>query len=102
MPIRVTVWGENVHEQKNKIVADNYPTGMHNQIASLLAKDSNIVTKTTTLQEPEHGCTVEALANTDVLVWSRTRSSSVSPSASGKAWALSCCIRGTSPRSSSA
>ena len=69
MPIRTLVWGENVHEQKNKIVADNYPTGMHNQIASLLASDKNIVTKTTTLQEPEHGCTVEALAETDVLIW---------------------------------
>ena len=33
MPIRVTVWGENVHEQKNKAVADNYPIGMHGQIA---------------------------------------------------------------------
>ncbi len=69
MPIRTLVWGENVHEQKNKIVADNYPEGMHNQIAKLLASDSNIVTKTTTLQEPEHGCTVEALAETDVLIW---------------------------------
>ena len=69
MPIRTLIWGENVHEQKNKIVADNYPDGMHNQIAKLLSSDGNIVTKTTTLQEPEHGCTVEALANTDVLVW---------------------------------
>ena len=69
MPIRTLIWGVNVHEQKNKIVADNYPTGMHNQIAKLLSSDGNIVTKTTTLQEPEHGCTVEALANTDVLVW---------------------------------
>ena len=69
MPIRTLIWGENVHEQKNKIVADNYPTGMHNQIASLLAKDSNIVTKTTTLQDPEHGMTEAKLAETDVLVW---------------------------------
>ncbi|KKB84256.1 PalA [Devosia limi DSM 17137] len=69
MPIRTLVWGENVHEQKNKIVADNYPTGMHNQIAKLLSSDSNIVAKTTTLQDPEHGCSVEALANTDVLIW---------------------------------
>ena len=33
MPIRTLVWGENVHEQKNKVVAENYPNGMHNQIA---------------------------------------------------------------------
>jgi len=69
MPIRTLVWGENVHEQKNAIVAENYPQGMHNQIASLLAKDSNIAVKTTTLQEPEHGCTHEALTETDVLIW---------------------------------
>ena len=69
MPIRTLVWGENVHEQKNKVVADNYPNGMHNQIATLLRQDSNIEVKTTTLQEPEHGCTEEALSQTDVLVW---------------------------------
>jgi trehalose utilization protein len=57
MPIRTLVWGENVHEQKNQVVADNYPQGMHNQIASLLGQDPNIVTRTTTLQDPEHGCT---------------------------------------------
>ena len=69
MAIRTLVWGENVHEQKNKVVAENYPKGMHNQIASLLSSDPNISVKTTTLQEPEHGCTEEALSNTDVLIW---------------------------------
>ena len=69
MPIRTLVWGENVHEQKNKVVAENYPNGMHNQIASLLRQDANLEVKTTTLQETEHGCTEEALANTDVLLW---------------------------------
>ena len=69
MPIRVTVWGENVHEQKNKTVAGIYPEGMHGQIASLIAEDSALVTSTVTLQDPEHGCTEEKLAATDVLVW---------------------------------
>ena len=46
MPIRATVWGENVHEQKNKFVAENYPKGMHGQIAALLSEDSNIVAST--------------------------------------------------------
>ncbi|MDB5622737.1 MAG: trehalose utilization protein ThuA [Devosia sp.] len=69
MPIRTLVWGENVHEQKNKIVADNYPEGMHNQIARLLASDGNISTTTATLQDPEHGCSEAALAQTDVLIW---------------------------------
>ncbi|MDO8360930.1 MAG: ThuA domain-containing protein [Devosia sp.] len=69
MPIRVTVWGENVHEQKNKAVAENYPKGMHGQIASVLMEDKGIVATTATLQEPEHGLTVDKLAKTDVLVW---------------------------------
>ncbi len=69
MATRVLVWGENVHEQKNKVVAENYPEGMHNQIAKLLAGDSGIVTSTATLQDPEHGCTEARLAETDVLIW---------------------------------
>ena len=35
-PIRVTVWGENVHEQKNKVVAEVYPKTMHGTIAEFL------------------------------------------------------------------
>ena len=69
MPIRALVWGENVHEQKNKVVADNYPKGMHAQIAGVLGKDANIQASTATLQEPEHGLTEARLAETDVLVW---------------------------------
>lgn len=69
MPIRALVWGENVHEQKNKFVAENYPRGMHGQIAALLSEDKNIVASTATLQEPEHGCTEARLAETDVLLW---------------------------------
>lgn len=69
MPIRALVWGENVHEQKNRFVADNYPRGMHGQIAALLSEDKNIVASTATLQEPEHGCSEARLAETDVLLW---------------------------------
>jgi trehalose utilization protein len=69
MPIRALAWGENVHEQKNKSVAENYPKGMHGQIAALLSEDQNIAVSTATLQEPEHGCTEKRLDETDVLVW---------------------------------
>lgn len=69
MPIRATVWGENVHEQKNEVVRQNYPNGMHGQIAKLLGEDSNIVTSTVTLQDPEHGMTEQKLDETDVLLW---------------------------------
>ena len=69
MTIRTLVWGENVHEQKNKAVAENYPKGMHGQIASLLIEDKNLSVSTVTLQDPEHGLTVAKLAETDVLIW---------------------------------
>src|ERR1700759_2363642 len=69
MPIRATVWGENVHEQKNKAVADNYPKGMHGQIAALLSEDKNLKPSTVVLQDPEHGMTEKKLDETDVLVW---------------------------------
>ena len=70
MPIRALVWGENVHEQKNKVVAEIYPNGMHGQIAGAArARTSNIVATTATLQEPEHGLTEERLDETDVLLW---------------------------------
>ena len=42
-PIRVTVWGENVHERKNPIVAEVYPAGMHACIAEGLREDAAIV-----------------------------------------------------------
>jgi trehalose utilization protein len=69
MSIRVTVWGENVHEKKNKDVAANYPEGMHGAIAKLLSEDKNINASTVTLQDPEHGMTEQKLDETDVLVW---------------------------------
>jgi trehalose utilization protein len=69
MPIRVTVWGENVHEKKNQAVADNYPRGMHEQIASIISEAPNIAASSVTLQDPEHGMTEAKLDETDVLIW---------------------------------
>jgi len=69
MPIRTVVWGENVHEQKNKVVAGIYPKGMHTCIADALNTDPAITATTATLQEPDHGLPVERLAETDVLLW---------------------------------
>jgi trehalose utilization protein len=73
MAIRALVWGENVHEQTNKLVADNYPNGMHNAIAALLTEKGDggktITARTATLQQPEHGLTEKLLARTDVLIW---------------------------------
>lgn len=69
MPIRTVVWGENVHEQKNKIVAGIYPKGMHQCIADALNKDPEITATCATLQEAEHGLPEKRLADTDVLIW---------------------------------
>jgi len=68
MTIRAVVWGENVHEQTNQIVANLYPEGMHGAIAAALQSDG-IAATTATLQEPEHGLPEGRLAETDVLIW---------------------------------
>ena len=69
MTVRVTVWGENVHERKNAVVAGVYPDTMHGTIAAGLADDAGLSVTTATLQDPEHGLTAERLAATDVLIW---------------------------------
>ena len=69
MTIRTVVWGENVHETTNKIVADIYPGGMHKCIADALNKDAGISATTATLQEAEHGLPQSRLDETDVLLW---------------------------------
>lgn len=68
MAIRAVVWGENVHEQTNQIVADLYPDGMHSAIAASLQSDE-ITATTATLQDPDHGLPEDRLAETDVLLW---------------------------------
>lgn len=69
--IRVTVWGENVHEHQNETVANLYPDGMHELIASALRErlGTEAEVRTATLQAPEHGLTDEVLSSTDVLTW---------------------------------
>ncbi len=68
-PIRVTVWGENVHEQKHQVVRDIYPGGMHRCIADGLTESDDFRVRCATLQESEHGLSEETLAATDVLTW---------------------------------
>ena len=69
MTIRTLVWGENVHERKNKVVASIYPSGMHGAIADALNADTAIRAETATLDQPGHGLSRERLAETDVLIW---------------------------------
>ncbi len=67
--IRVTVWGENVHERQNPVVAQVYPDGMHACIAQALREDPALRVGTATLQEAEHALTKSVLEKTDVLLW---------------------------------
>lgn len=69
MTIRTLVWGENIHERTNAVVAAIYPDGMHKTIADSLNRDPDIQAATATLQEPEHGLHEDRLAETDVLIW---------------------------------
>lgn len=65
---RVTVWNEFVHERENEAVAEVYPNGIHEAIATAL-DDRGFETRTATLDEPEHGLTEAVLDDTDVLTW---------------------------------
>ena len=69
MPIRVTVWNEYRHEKQDPKVAEIYPRGIHEAIASHLRKCTDLKVRTATLDEPEHGLTDEVLQNTDVMTW---------------------------------
>jgi trehalose utilization protein len=69
MTIRAVVWGENIHERTNEVVASIYPEGMHATIAKALNADKAISASTATLEQPEHGLPESRLAETDVLVW---------------------------------
>nr|WP_232318749.1 ThuA domain-containing protein [Halomonas sp. GT] len=69
MSINVTVWGENVHEQTNDVVARIYPKGMHQCIAEGLNEAEGINASAVTLQDPEQGLSEATLESTDVLLW---------------------------------
>jgi trehalose utilization protein len=70
-PIRVTVWGENRHEQQDHLVAGIYPDGMHTTIADGIRANlgARATLRTATLDEAQHGLTEGILAETDVLTW---------------------------------
>lgn len=66
--IRVTIWNENIHETTNPKVAEIYPQGMHRAIADGIAGDDLLI-RTATLEQPEHGLSDLTLSETDVLIW---------------------------------
>jgi trehalose utilization protein len=70
-PIRVTVWGENLHEQQHEAVQKVYPDGMHTVIAAGISQllGDGATVRTATLDQPEHGLTDDVLDSTDVITW---------------------------------
>lgn len=66
--VKVTVWNEFWHEQKDEAVRKIYPHGIHKTIGDFLEKEGFDV-QTATLDQPEHGLTDEVLNATDVLIW---------------------------------
>ncbi|GAA1283718.1 MULTISPECIES: ThuA domain-containing protein [Brachybacterium] len=70
-PLRVTVWGENRHEQRDQRVRDLYPEGMHAAIRDGIVENlgDGVATRFALLDDPEHGLSEEVLARTDVLTW---------------------------------
>jgi trehalose utilization protein len=70
-PVRVTVWGENVHERTEDDVRARYPQGMHAAIAEGLDAllGERVQVRTATLDQPDHGLPQPVLDETDVLTW---------------------------------
>ena len=69
--MRVTVWNEHVHEQRDPSVKKLYPEGMHAPIVEGIERElgESASVRFATLEEPEHGLSEAALAETDVLTW---------------------------------
>ena len=70
-PIKVTVWGENLHEHTDARVRELYPQGMHEYIAGAIRSHlgEQVAVRTATLQQPLHGLSDDVLDSTDVLTW---------------------------------
>lgn len=67
--IRVTVWNEFRQEKTDEPVKKVYPDGIHTTIAGFLKENEDLIVRTATLDEPDHGLTDEILSETDVLIW---------------------------------
>jgi trehalose utilization protein len=69
-PIRVVVWGEGLEWERPE-AARIYPDGIHESIATAIRSElgGDVVARTATLDDPEHGLSDELLEETDVLAW---------------------------------
>src|SRR5258706_3233299 len=69
MAIRVLIWNEGRHEKLNPKVAEIYPNGMQGAIAAHLKKFPEFTVSTSSLDDPEQGCSEKGINDTDVLLW---------------------------------
>ena len=69
MTTRGTIWNEFRQEKSDEPVRRIYPEGIHAAIAAGLQGEPDLVVRTATLDEPEHGLTEAVLDETDVLIW---------------------------------
>ncbi len=72
--IKVTIFNEYMHEQIEDKVRENFPKGIHSQLASFLQSDEVQVRCVTQYDEnqeliPDCGLTEEVLKDTDVIIW---------------------------------
>ena len=67
--LKLTIYNEFVHEQKNDFVKKLYPKGMHEAIAAYMRKQEGFDVKAATLDMQDHGLTEDVLDSTDVLIW---------------------------------
>ncbi len=69
--MRVVVWGENLHEQRDEAVRRLYPDGMHAAIAMAVREHlgSTAVVTTATMDQGDNGLPESLLSETDVLTW---------------------------------
>ncbi len=66
--MRVTVWNEHIHEQRDDAVRAVYPEGIHTEVAAAIREHvGEAEVATATLDDPGNG--LDGLDGTDVLVW---------------------------------
>jgi trehalose utilization protein len=71
-PLRVTIWNENIHEQRaGSETVRLYPDGMHGAIADGLREllADRVQVRIATMDMPEHGLPAEVVDSTDVMLW---------------------------------
>lgn len=68
--MRILIWNEFHHERHHPQVAEIYPDGIHATIARALQNRLPAADiATATLDQPEHGLSIDRLDQTDVLFW---------------------------------